>query len=375
MKRINYVLSHPIQYQSPLINYLVKKGINIKVFYRSTKSLNGYYDIGFKKKIKWDINLLKGHKYDFLKFIGPNKTGKIFPLTVEIFKIFKDTNYIWLHGIKNWYSLSILFINFFYKKKVLIREEIQNTNNHRSNLNMIFNKIFYKIIKKFVFKFLIIGKENKNFYLEMGIDNSKMILIPYVVNNDFFIRKKNHIKKKKNKLNILLASKFEKKKGIDIFLKSIDICNMNNKFKSMTNIIIIGNGLEENKLKKFVRENDLNNVNFKIFQNQKKLKKYYHKSDIFVLPSRYEPWGLTINEALACKNLVITSKNIGASKDLIKNNFNGFIFNDYKHLSKILLKIFKKRKIINQFKDRGFKIIKKWNFELCYKNLSKTIND
>ena len=173
----------------------------------------------------------------------------------------------------------------------------------------------------------------------------------------------------------MLASKFEKKKGIDIFLKSIDICNMNNKFKSMTNIIIIGNGLEENKLKKFVRENDLNNVNFKIFQNQKKLKKYYHKSDIFVLPSRYEPWGLTINEALACKNLVITSKNIGASKDLIKNNFNGFIFNDYKHLSKILLKIFKKRKIINQFKDRGFKIIKKWNFELCYKNLSKTIND
>ena len=50
-KNLAIITSHPIQYQSPLINYLVKKGINIKVFYRSTKSLNGYYDIGFKKKL------------------------------------------------------------------------------------------------------------------------------------------------------------------------------------------------------------------------------------------------------------------------------------------------------------------------------------
>jgi len=102
MNKIHYILSHPIQYQSPLIRYLVNKGINIKVFYRSSKSIGNYYDSEFKKKIKWDVDLLSGYRHEFLKFIGPNKTGKFYPINIEIFKIFKNTEYIWIHGIKNW---------------------------------------------------------------------------------------------------------------------------------------------------------------------------------------------------------------------------------------------------------------------------------
>ena len=52
-------------------------------------SVKKFFDPGFKKKIKWDIDLLKGYKYDFLKFIGSNKVGNIFPITTEfINKIF-----------------------------------------------------------------------------------------------------------------------------------------------------------------------------------------------------------------------------------------------------------------------------------------------
>ena len=80
---IKYILTHPIQYQSPLISYLVKKGIKISVLYRSNLSIKKYWDEGFGKKIKWDIDLLKGYKYDFLKFIGSNKVGNIFPITTE----------------------------------------------------------------------------------------------------------------------------------------------------------------------------------------------------------------------------------------------------------------------------------------------------
>ena len=77
---IKYILTHPIQYQSPLIKYLVKRGLKIKVLYRSNISVKTYFDLGFGKKIKWDTNLLRGYNFDFLNFIGPNKVGNFFYL-------------------------------------------------------------------------------------------------------------------------------------------------------------------------------------------------------------------------------------------------------------------------------------------------------
>ena len=41
---IKYILSHPIQYQSPLIRYLVKKGVKISVLYRSDISVKEYFE-------------------------------------------------------------------------------------------------------------------------------------------------------------------------------------------------------------------------------------------------------------------------------------------------------------------------------------------
>ena len=65
---IKYILTHPIQYQSPLIKYLVKKGVKISVLYRSDISVKEYFDQGFGKKIKWDTSLLRGYNFDFLNF-------------------------------------------------------------------------------------------------------------------------------------------------------------------------------------------------------------------------------------------------------------------------------------------------------------------
>ena len=57
--------------------------LKITVLFRSNITLKKHFDPGFGKKIKWDIDLLKGYKYDFLKFIGTNKVGNIFPITTE----------------------------------------------------------------------------------------------------------------------------------------------------------------------------------------------------------------------------------------------------------------------------------------------------
>ena len=198
---IKYILTHPIQYQSPLIKYLTKKGIKITVLYRSDFSTKEFFDTQFKKKIKWDFDLLKGYKYKFLNYIGPNKVTFFLPLTTDFYEnIFTDNaDIIWIHGIKNWYNLLIIILAKFHNKKVFIRDEshllIKGTHKKRNFTNRIFNYFFYKIMDNFIDAYLSIGTINKKFYLKNNIDKKKIFSVPYTVDNDFFLKKKKNKKK------------------------------------------------------------------------------------------------------------------------------------------------------------------------------------
>ena len=55
------------------------------------------------------------------------------------------------------------------------------------------------------------------------------------------------------------------------------------------------------------------------------LAQVYGVSDVFVLPSFEETWGLVVNEAMACGLPVITTDRVGAAVDLVREGENGFV--------------------------------------------------
>ena len=373
---IKYILSHPIQYQSPLIKFLTKKGLKIKVLFRSDMSTRKYFDTEFKKKISWGTNLLDGFDYEYLNYVGPNKVDAIFPLTTDFTNkiIEKDTDIIWLHGIKNWYNLCIIFIAKIFKKKVFIRDESNHFSKKRSFLNKIFNYFFYKFIDNFIDVYLAIGSQNKKYYLDHNIENKKIVIVPYTVDNNFF-NKKNKFKNNK-KLTYIFAAKLIKKKGANILLEAINILNHNKKFNYNSEFLIIGDGYMKNSLQSYVKLKNLKNVKFIPFQNQKKLSELYQKSDVFIIPSLFEPWGLTVNEAMAAENAIISSSAVASAYDLVSNNVNGYRFKngDSKDLANKILKIFKNRKKIKKYQSNSLKIVSKWNFNQCFLGVQKAIS-
>ena len=369
---IKYILSHPIQYQVPLIRFLNNK-IKIKVSYRLNTVTKKYFDREFNKKIILDKNLLSGYNYDFLKYYGPNRLSSIFPITNDFIKknLLDETKIVWVHGIKNWYNLILIILSYFYNKRVFVRDEFNNIKK-RSLSNILMNKIFYSFIDNFIDCYLSIGKENRKAYIDFGIDKKKIYHVPYVVNNDFFYIKN---KKKNKKFVILFTGKLSHRKGCDILLNSINLLNENNNFKKDSEIIIIGDGILKEELINYKKKKKLVNVKFLGFKNQTVIKKFYKRSNLFVMPSRDENWGLAINEAMAAKNAIIASNKVGAASDLLKNNYNGYIFknNDYKDLSKKIYKTFLDKKKTIRFGENSFKIISKWSFYECYKGIDKAI--
>lgn len=91
------------------------------------------------------------------------------------------------------------------------------------------------------------------------------------------------------------------------------------------NLVIIGEGELENKYIEKIKENNLENIQIFGFKSKKELFEIYSVSDLLVHPSKYDVWGLVINEAMANGLPVIASNKTVAANELIKNGINGFV--------------------------------------------------
>ena len=82
--RLAYLVSHPIQYQAPLLRRIAEEPeIDLTVFFGSDFSVRGYRDEGFGVGVKWDIPLLDGYRHEFLPQVarpGDRERGKPFEL-------------------------------------------------------------------------------------------------------------------------------------------------------------------------------------------------------------------------------------------------------------------------------------------------------
>lgn len=89
--------------------------------------------------------------------------------------------------------------------------------------------------------------------------------------------------------------------------------------KSLT---IVGDGVLKEQLQAMAKSN----IHFTGFISNEKLKNIYLQHDVFILPSRTEPWGLVIDEALYFGLPVIVSSQVGSSIDLVTNLKTGIVF-------------------------------------------------
>jgi glycosyltransferase involved in cell wall biosynthesis len=105
-------------------------------------------------------------------------------------------------------------------------------------------------------------------------------------------------------------------------------------------IIILGDGELKNNLQNFVLEKNIQKVNFQQGVSWQQVPEYLALSDVLVLTSYSEPWGLVVNEAMACGLPVLISDKCGCAIDLVQHGENGYTFSpeNLEELTNLLLK-------------------------------------
>ena len=125
---------------------------------------------------------------------------------------------------------------------------------------------------------------------------------------------------KKGEKIIIFVSKFIKRKNPIELINALAISNL--KYK----VIFAGNGPMTEVIKKNCKKNK---INYQItnFLDQERLSYIYALADLYVNCSTYDASPKTLNEAIFFNMPIIcTNTNIGQSKDLVKENLNGFTY-------------------------------------------------
>ena len=182
MIRLAIITTHPIQYNAPLFKLLSERSkIQIKIFYTWGETALNKFDPGFGKNIEWDIPLLNGYEYSFVKNISSNPGSHHFsgidnPGLVKAIEAW-EADAVLVYG---WAFKSHLKVMRYFHKKIPVFFRGDSTLlGQKSLFKKIFRTIFLKWVYSYADKALYVGTHNKNYFLQNGLNDAQLVFVPH----------------------------------------------------------------------------------------------------------------------------------------------------------------------------------------------------
>ncbi|MBB6671690.1 glycosyltransferase family 4 protein [Cohnella nanjingensis] len=119
---------------------------------------------------------------------------------------------------------------------------------------------------------------------------------------------------------ILAVGQFVPRKGFDVLLEAFARMR-----RGDVSLLLIGGGPERERYETLIRERGLANVRIKPFMSKSELIPYFKVADLFAMPTRYDVWGLVVNEAAAFGLPIVSTRMAGAALDLVAEGENGYL--------------------------------------------------
>lgn len=319
-----------------LIKKLKAKGIEIDVL---TRKVDGNLS---------DFGVFDGIPVYRLEPKGLKASKFMFAWNVYKFIKKRDYDIIHVHGIYSIFGMGCILAG-----KKVIGKLTNSIGKHKQN--KIIRTFKLSVLRK-IDKIIAISNQIKLEIYKMGFDTKQIITIPNGVDTHKFKpdskkKFKRLLKLPKDKIIAIFCGKLIQEKGLDILLKAM--ISIVKDFPQLL-LLVCGAGKHregdlESDLKKTVQECSLNkNVQFvgDVFN----MPDYFKAADIFIFPSRREGLPNALLEAIS-SGLPTIASNIGGNIDIIKDNYNGLLFEseNEKELAEKIVVLVKDKKMQRKF--------------------------
>jgi glycosyltransferase involved in cell wall biosynthesis len=224
--------------------------------------------------------------------------------------VVQNCDLIYFANAYAFHDLMIYFLKHRYQKPVI-------SGQHATLFSdSMFSNVYVKTIRKTLLKkfdtFHVLNSQDEQIFRKWGL--RKIYRIPIGIDIKKF--RPDSIEKNNAKFRVLFVGRLTLQKGTDILCQSIRMINKKEYLKEKIEFTIVGSGPLQPLVRKLT--DDYKTVRYLGRVSDEALPEIYRNSDLFVMPSRRESFGITALEAQACGLPVIAS-----SSEIILNGVNG----------------------------------------------------
>lgn len=180
--------------------------------------------------------------------------------------------------------------------------------------------------------FAAAGKSSRDYLIQLGAPEDRIFIAPDAVDVDLYTQAAERarrctaeVRARHNlpKHYFLYAGRLVVEKGVFDLLASYATLEAHE--RSQTGLVFAGDGACASELAKRAARISPGCVRFTGFVHREQLAELYALAEALVFPTHSDPWGLVVNEAMACGLPIIASDVAGCVADLVADGENGFV--------------------------------------------------
>jgi glycosyltransferase involved in cell wall biosynthesis len=336
--RVLFVASHPIQYASPIFRQMAQHPkLDIQVAYCSLQGAELGPDPEFGMEVKWDVPLLEGYPWVHV----PNKSrhptlGSFFGLVNPgLWQLVSSGHFDAVVVYTGYTCLSFwiaLAAAKFHRQALLFGTDAHGlAPRDGKSWKITLKRVLWPRLFSLADVVIVPSSRSAAMMRSLGIPDERLTLTPYVVDNDWWIQQAEQVDRRavraawevsEDASVVLFCAKLQPwKRPLDV-LRAFAKSNVPG-----AHLVYAGEGPLRREAESLARSLGVaERVHFIGFTNQSRLPAVYRASDLLVLPSEYEPFGVVVNEAMLCGCATAVSDRVGAGYDLVSTGQNGYVF-------------------------------------------------
>ncbi|MFZ0637699.1 MAG: glycosyltransferase family 4 protein [Candidatus Acidiferrales bacterium] len=376
--RVLLLCEHPVQYNSSLWAMKARHPqLDILVAYCNLRGAEPAINPGFGVEVAWDIPLLEGYPWILLPSASDNRSGSGRPglFSKALWRLVRDGDFdaVYVGGYYFREAWTAILAARRSGIPVMLSTDVHELQSRvaksramRALKRMIVGRIFRMAGA------ITTGSSGATAYVKsLGVPEERIRLGGNTVDNAWWTEHAAQVDRAavRNKWDIpadasvaLFCAKLQSWKRPGDLLEAFTRANVPASY-----LVFAGDGplraaLEGQAKTLGVAER----TRFLGFVNQSGLPSVYAASDVLVLPSEYEPFGLVVNEAMLCGCPAVVSDRVGAKYDLIREGETGYVFpcGDVEALGKILRSVLGNRAKREQMGEAARRRMESWTPEM-----------
>jgi glycosyltransferase involved in cell wall biosynthesis len=187
---------------------------------------------------------------------------------------------------------------------------------------------FLKLCKAFV----VPGKSSLKYLENLGIQEQRIFTAPNAVDTEYFSKSAERARRSDFDLReryrlpsryFLYVGRLIKDKGVFELLQAY--AQLRKEIRSDVGLVFAGTGVDSRELVERAAKIVPGAIQFLGFIHREELPEIYALADGLIFPTQSDPWGLVVNEAMACSLPAIVTSVAGCAFDLVRDGWNGFV--------------------------------------------------